>query len=178
MKKKIVLDLDETLLYSHTEPLSENSVKLSAKGQTFYTNFRPGLRDFLEYVQKKFDCYIWTTGMQAYVECVWDYLQMPGFTLWGRAYCKKIEGSDLPDPYEKPLRKITEDLTSIVIVDNTPSMFLKCPLNGILTRTWRGDPNDTELTHLRYYLEWLSTQKSMQRDHQSWRIETLCIRTR
>ena len=62
-------------------------------------------------------------------------------------------------------------------VDNTPAMFNKCPLNGILIGTWRGDPNDSELQHLACYLDWLSNQKSMQRNHQAWRIETLCKRS-
>jgi len=176
--KKLVLDLDETLLFSSSERLHESAVELHAGKTAFYTQFRPGLRPFLEFAKKTFECYVWTTGQQAYLDAVWEYLDMPGFTLWGRQHCKKIENSDAVEPYEKPLRQITEDLTQIAILDNTPSMFSKCPLNGILMRTWRGDPDDTELTHLQAYLGWLATQGSMQRDHSMWRIETLCIRSR
>ena len=124
--------------------------------------------------------FIWTTGHQAYLESIWAYLDIPGFVLWGRDYCKKIQSpdKDCVEPYEKPLRLICEDLTQIVIVDNTPSIFAKYPLNGILSRTWRGDPEDTELTNLSYYLDWLNKQTSMQRDHQAWRLETLCIRSK
>ena len=147
--KKLVLDLDETLIYSAMEPLDDDFVKLSAAGQTFYTKLRPGLKDFLEFVKSKFDVTIWTTGHQAYLESIWAYLDIPGFVLWGRDYCKKIQSpdKDCVEPYEKPLRLICEDLTQIVIVDNTPSIFAKYPLNGILSRTWRGDPEDTELTN-------------------------------
>ena len=176
--KKLVLDLDETLVHSSMESIGQESIELSAAGSTFYTLLRPGVREFLEHVSKKFDCTIWSTGMQAYLESVWDYINVDGFKLWGRDYCKPIEVHDGREPFEKPLRQITEDLTEIILVDNTSTMFAKCPLNGILVRTWRGDMNDTELSHLRYYLDWLQTQDSMQRDHQSWRLETLCLRTR
>lgn len=178
MKKKLVLDLDETLVYSTMEPFGEHSVKLSAGGSFYYTTLRPGVRSFLERMNQLFDCTIWSTGQQAYLESLWDYIAIPGYTLWGRDHCRRIAAPEGAEPYEKPLRQITEDLTSIVIVDNTPSMFAKCPLNGIPVRTWRGDMNDTELDHLRHYLEWLEKQPSMQRDHQSWRIETLCLRAK
>ena len=174
--KKLVLDLDETLLYSTTEAISPECVKLSAAGSDFYTMLRPGVREFLQKVAKKFECTIWSTGQQAYLESAWEYIGVEGFTLWGRGFCKKIETTDGSEPYEKPLRQITEDLTQIVLVDNTPSLFAKCPLNGILTRTWRGDMNDTELNHLWYYLNWLQAQPNMQRNHEHWRIETLCLR--
>ncbi len=176
--KKLVLDLDETLLFSSMEPISQDSVQLSADGAAFFSTFRPGLLPFLEHVRNKFECYIWTTGMQAYVESVWAHLGIDGFKLWGREYCRRIDAPASTEPYEKPLRQITEDLSEIVIADNTSSVFAKYPLNGILIRTWRGDTNDTELTHLTHYLDWLSKQPSMQRDHQSWRVETLCIRSR
>jgi TFIIF-interacting CTD phosphatase-like protein len=176
--KKLVLDLDETLLYSTLEPVLPEAVQLVAAGSTFYTTLRPGAKAFLEEMSRKFECYIWSTGQQVYLESVWNYIDVPGYTLWGREYCRKIETQSGAEAYEKPLRQITEDLSEIVIVDNSPAMFAKCPLNGILSRTWRGDMNDTELTHLRYYLDWLNTQESMQRDHQSWRLETLCLRSK
>ena len=176
--KKLVLDLDETLVYSTMEPFGEHSVQLSAGGAVYYTTLRPGVREFLAHVKKKFECTIWSTGQQPYLESLWEYMDIPGFTLWGRDYCRKIDAPEGTEPYEKPLRQITEDLTEIVIVDNSPSMLTKCPLNGILMRTWRGDMNDTELAHLQVYLDWLESQKSMQREHASWRIETLCIRSK
>ena len=178
--KKLVLDLDETLIYSAMEQLDDDYVKLSAAGQYFYTKFRPGVKEFLEFVKRRFDVTIWTTGHQAYLESIWSHLGVTGCTLWGREYCKRLQSpdKDCTEPYEKPLRQITEDLTQIVIVDNTPSIFAKYPHNGILSRTWRGDDDDTELTHLSYYLDWLNKQTSMQRDHQAWRLETLCLRAR
>ena len=151
--KKLVLDLDETLIYSGMESLGPECVELTAAGSTFYTLLRPGVREFLAHVSKQFECTVWSTGMQAYLESVWNYLNVDGFTLWGRDYCKPVEVHDGREPFEKPLRQITEDLTEIILVD-------------------------TELSHLWYYLDWLRTQDSMQRDHQSWRLETLCLRTK
>ena len=177
--KKLVLDLDETLVYSTLEPIGPDSVQLEVAGSLFYTMLRPGAKDFLEFVAKKFDVCIWSTGLESYVHAIWAYLGLDGFQLWGREHCKKMD--PIPDhctePYEEPLRQLTEDLSQIVIVDNTASMFAKCPLNGILCRTWRGDSDDTELEHLSYYLAWLVRQPSMQRDHHAWRLETLSLRS-
>ena len=176
--KKLVLDLDETLVCSSLESQGAESVSLSADGTQFYTMLRPGAKSFIDYVMKRFEVYIWSTGMQSYVERVWTLFDVPGVVLWGRGYCKRVEGEVEGEPFEKPLRQITHDLTQIVLVDNTPSMFAKCPLNGILIRTWRGDSHDRELYHLSQYLDWLGKCDSMQRDHRAWRIETLCIRSR
>lgn len=176
--KKLVLDLDETLVYSTMEPAGADSKEFLVEGTAIYSMIRPGVQSFLDFARKKFECTIWSTGVQPYVDCMAEYLGITDFTIWGRDYCRRIEGTDAIDPYEKPLRQITENLTEIVLVDNSPSVFAKCPQNGILVRTWRGEPNDTELEHLKYYLDWLEKQPSMQRDHQSWRIETLCIRSK
>ena len=176
--KKLVLDLDETLVYSTFDPIGPGSIRLEVENSVFYTMLRPEAKAFLEFVAKKFDVTIWSTGTEAYIRAIWAYLELDGFTLWGREHCKKLDPvpENCTEPYEKPLRQITEDLSQIVIVDNTASMFSKCPLNGILCRTWRGDTNDTELEHLSYYLEWLERQPSMQRDHHAWRLETLSLR--
>lgn len=174
--KKLVLDVDETLVFSSNEMYSPACVELSAQGTKFYTSFRPGTKAFLEYVLKNFECWIWSTGQQAYLEALFEHLDLSGFTIWGRDQCVRTNKSET-EPYEKPLRKITKDLTQIVIVDNTPSVYAKTPQNGIFVRTWRGEQNDTELEHLSYYLEWLKEQPSMQRDHGLWRMETLCLRS-
>lgn len=177
--KTLVLDLDETLLFSTLEPVFENSVCLSANGQEFYTALRPGLVPFLREMAKCYHCYIWSTGQAEYLAAVWEYIGVDGYTLWARDKCRRIEGKHKEDgeQYEKPLSLISKDLLGIVIVDNTASCFAKTPLNGILARTWRGDEDDTELEHLGYYLRWLSAQKKVQREHKLWRMETLALRS-
>jgi len=178
--KKLVLDFDETLVYSSTQVMGVNSVPFTVNDTTFYTMLRPRAKEFLKFVRQKFEVCVWSTGKQAYLDAVWDYIALDGFTLWGREQCRQADPppANGGEPYEKPLRQLTDDLSQIVLVDNSPSMFAKCPLNGILCRTWRGDPHDTELEHLSYYLEWLERQPSMQRDHHAWRLETLCLRSR
>lgn len=173
--KKLVLDLDETLLCSSKEAFNPQCVELCAEDVKFYTCFRPDVRPFMDFVTKHFECWIWSTGRQAYVESIANHLGLENVTIWGRDYCLKTDRTDV-EPYEKPLRRVSEDLSQVVICDNTPSVFAKTPQNGILIRTWRGDQNDRELVHLSYYLQWLAKQPSMQRDHASWRLETLALR--
>ncbi|MFA5623975.1 MAG: HAD family hydrolase [Bradymonadales bacterium] len=176
--KTLVLDLDETLIFSTMDDLLEGGVQLTASEQVFYTAFRPGLRPFLKEMSKLFECYIWTTGQPSYLAAVWDYIGVEGYHLWARDKCKRITDEEvLGDPYEKPLSLICDDLSDIVIVDNTYTCFAKTPLNGILVRTWRGDPDDCELEHLAHYLRWLKRQEKMQRKHKLWRFETLAMRS-
>lgn len=174
--KKLVLDVDETLVFSSNEMYSPACVELSAAGAKFYTSFRPGTKSFLEFVSKNFECWIWSTGQTPYLNAIFEHIGVSGLTIWGREQCVRTDRTDV-EPYEKPLRKITDDLTQIAIIDNTPSVYAKTPQNGICTRTWRGDQNDTELEHLSHYLNWLKNQTTMQRDHTAWRMETLCLRS-
>ena len=175
--KLLILDLDETLVYSTLDAVSPHCTKRAVEGNEYYTMFRPGLHPFLHHVRKYFECYIWSTGQQPYVEDVWSHIDMDGFKLWGRNFCSHTS-TNPNEPYEKPLRKITDDLTQAIIVDNTASVFAKTPLNGIEIRTWHGDQSDTELEHLAHYLDWLRHQTSFQRDHSAWRFETLCLRSK
>ena len=53
--KKLVLDLDESLVYSSMEAISPSCIELHASGSTFYTMLRPGAKTFVEYVSKRFE---------------------------------------------------------------------------------------------------------------------------
>lgn len=50
--------------------------------------------------------------------------------------------------YVKDLAKLGRDLAKIIIVDNVQSNFQMQPDNGILIKTWIGDPADNELRTL------------------------------
>ena len=173
--KILVLDLDETLVSSSLESTCSHCIKRFVSGAEYYTMIRPGANAFLRYASEHFDCFIWSTGQQPYIEDVWTLFDVKGFKLWGRPYCERVSCA-AGEPFEKPLQKICEDLSKIFIIDNTPSVFSKTPLNGIEVRTWRGDQSDTELEHLSVYLDWLREQPTVQRDHKQWRLETLCLR--
>ena len=49
----------------------------------------------------------------------------------------------------KDLNKLGRDLAKTIIVDNTANNFQWQPNNGILIKSWVGDPNDSALDDLR-----------------------------
>ena len=50
--------------------------------------------------------------------------------------------------YVKDLGKLGRDLAKIIIVDNVQGNFQMQPDNGILIKSWIGDPADNELRSL------------------------------
>lgn len=59
----------------------------------------------------------------------------------------------LGSTFLKNLEMITHDLSSVVLVDNTPSAFLLQPNNGILVPSWTDDQNDECLLDLVLFLD-------------------------
>ena len=176
-KKILVVDLDETLIFSSLKHQRDDEIIVDVEGTPVYTLVRPGVKKFTEKITKLFTCYIWSTGQPQYVAAIADALELSEFTIWGRDKCKKIEDVELTETYEKPLTMITDNLNQIAIIDNFKPTFQKYPLNGIWIKTWRGDLEDNELETIIPYLEWLETLQSMQRDHSRWNTEALLFKT-
>ena len=60
-----------------------------------------------------------------------------------REHCTPLEGC-----YTKDLRTLGRDLSSTILVENTPLSFCYQPSNAILVPTWTCDDADTELLSL------------------------------
>ncbi len=174
----LVLDLDETLVTSsNTELQGEDLIELQIASQKVYSLVRPGARELIAHVAKRYQCTIWSTGQQPYVEAIAREIGAQDFDLWGRSFCKRLpEKLSSGERYEKPLNQITDNLQSIVLVDNLPSAYAKYPRNGIGCATWHGDPNDQQLWLLPEYLDWLNTLESVQRNHGAWVLEAIALR--
>uniref|UniRef100_A0A8C4Z8U5 FCP1 homology domain-containing protein n=1 Tax=Gadus morhua TaxID=8049 RepID=A0A8C4Z8U5_GADMO len=144
-RKILVLDLDETLIHSHHDGVLRPTV-------------RPGTPpDFILKVYAKMNCLrvqvsqwyelvVFTASMEIYGSAVADKLDNNRNILKRRYYrqhCTLDLGS-----YIKDLSVVHADLSSIVILDNSPGAYRSHPDNAIPIKSWFSDPSDTALLNL------------------------------
>ncbi|KAH7547680.1 hypothetical protein JRO89_XS14G0001800 [Xanthoceras sorbifolium] len=154
----LVLDLDETLVHSTTEPC-ENAdftfqVFFDMKEHTIYVRQRPFLRTFLERVVEMFEIIVFTASQSIYAEQLLDILDPDKNIFSQRVYresCIFSNGS-----YTKDLTVLGVDLAKIAIIDNSPQVFRLQVDNGIPINSWFDDPMDSALISLIPFLETLA----------------------
>ncbi|XP_067873590.1 CTD nuclear envelope phosphatase 1A isoform X5 [Heterodontus francisci] len=159
MKRKIlVLDLDETLIHSHHDGVLKPTVRPGTPPDfmlkvlvdrhpiRFFVHKRPHVDFFLEVASKWYELVIFTASMEIYGAAVADKLDDNKKILnrrYYRQHCTLELGS-----YVKDLAAIHSDLSSIVILDNSPSAYRGHPDNAIPIKSWFSDPGDTALLNL------------------------------
>lgn len=157
-RKTLVLDLDETLIHSHHEGVLRQTVKpgtppdfvlkvvIERHPVRFYVHKRPHVDYFLDIVSQWYDLVVFTASMEIYGAAVADKLDSSRGMLKRRYYrqhCNLDYGS-----YTKDLSAISDDLSSIFILDNSPGAYRTYPDNAIPIKSWFSDPHDTALLNL------------------------------
>ncbi|XP_076306464.1 CTD nuclear envelope phosphatase 1A-like isoform X2 [Tachypleus tridentatus] len=123
-RKTMVLDLDETLIHSQHDGVIRNMVK-------------PGTPpDFVLKVT------IDRHPVRFFVH------KRPHVDFFLDIHCTLDYGS-----YTKDLSAITDDLSSIFILDNSPGAYRAYPDNAIPIKSWFSDPTDTALLNLLPFLD-------------------------
>lgn len=144
-KRALVLDLDETLIYSCKFPPHGRSdcVRFDQGGETFYTFKRPGLDDFIERMSELYEIYIYTSSDRLYAAPVIDAV-CPTVDEGHRLYrqsCRIVAGCA-----RKNLLYFRRPLEEVVLVDDDPDALRFYPKNALLVEKWFGTQHDTELT--------------------------------
>jgi len=154
-KKKLVLDLDETLISSSQKHCFKHdiSVQITINGSpaTFFVRKRPHVDLFLETVSQWFELVIFTASLSVYANAVIDQLDLKRRInrRYYRQSCVNKAGS-----YIKDLQTVCKDLSKVVIVDNSPLAYSFNKENGIAIPDYLGTNNDDEsLLHLLPLLE-------------------------
>ena len=173
-KKLLILDLDETLIYSDIDYSLKDKID---KYDTilFFDNeeeknipipliIRPGLFEFLEYVSKEFDLIIFTASEQDYADTIINYIEKDKKYFKMRLYrddCIFIE----PGLYIKDLRIFYgyKNLEDIIILDNSLFSFANQLNNGILITSFYSDKNDTFLINIKDYLDYIKDEKDIRK---------------
>lgn len=103
---------------------------------------RPGVKEFLEEMEKYYEIVIFTASVSKYADPLLDIIDKKGlcpFRLF-REHCTLISMT-----FVKDLQKLGRDLKNIVIVDNSPLSYTLHPVNGLPIKTWFEDKSDKEL---------------------------------
>ena len=157
-KKTLVLDLDETLVHSQFGPFSTPSdvvinIEIENELHDIHVLVRPGVKEFLEKMSKKFEIIIFTASISKYAGPLLDILDKDkncSFRLF-REHCTLLNSS-----FVKDLKKLGRDLKDVIIVDNSPMAYLLNSDNGLPILTWFDDKNDKELFKIIPILDFLS----------------------
>nr|XP_003230103.2 PREDICTED: CTD nuclear envelope phosphatase 1 [Anolis carolinensis] len=157
-RKILVLDLDETLIHSHHDGVLRPTVRpgtppdfilkvvIDKHPVRFFVHKRPHVDFFLEVVSQWYELVVFTASMEIYGSAVADKLDNNRSILKRRYYrqhCTLELGS-----YIKDLSVVHTDLSSIVILDNSPGAYRSHPDNAIPIKSWFSDPSDTALLNL------------------------------
>jgi len=159
-KKVLVLDLDETLIHSRHDSggLLRPQVKSDAPPDfvlkvvidrhpvKFFVHKRPHVDFFLNVVSQWYELVVFTASMEIYGSAVCDRLDKSRGILKRRYYrqhCKVDTGS-----FTKDLSTVNSDLSSVIILDNSPGAYKGFPENAIPVKSWFADPFDTALLNV------------------------------
>jgi len=155
-KKVLVLDLDETLVHSTFEPISNPDLVLPVRiqGMTYRINvmIRPGTEEFLARVGELFEVVVFTASLAEYAEPLVRILDTNNVvsSLLYRQHCTPLNGI-----YVKDLSLIGRDMKDIILIDNSPNSFLFQPENAYHIKNFFDDKSDRELVRLANFLEHL-----------------------
>lgn len=165
----VVLDLDETLLHAslckdaawswtqNPRLWQPAEIDFEAKGKglvlglteevPLFVSLRPGAKEFVSWLKSKeeIDIAVYTAGTQQYASQSLDLLGLEQFPALYRDECIPFGL-----PLAKDLRKLREDLSRVVLVDNSKKSFWLQPDNGLLVSDWDGTNfTDQELTRVK-----------------------------
>lgn len=114
-------------MHSTLEPCEDSDftfpVHFNLRDHTIYVRCRPYLKDFLERVASMFEIIIFTASQSIYAEQLLNVLDPKRRLFRHRVYresCVYVEGN-----YLKDLSVLGRDLSRVVIVDNSPQVFVK-----------------------------------------------------
>jgi Dullard-like phosphatase family protein len=152
--KTLVLDLDETLVHSGFDKIDRPDyvLQIEVNGilRTLYVKKRPGCDRFLREMADYFEIVVFTASLAKYADAVCDLLnQSVGRDVISyRLFRDSCEFDVDALCFVKNLHYLGRDIRKIVIVDNSPSAYLKNAENAIPVVSWFNDESDNTLEAL------------------------------
>lgn len=142
-KKTLVLDLDETLVHSSLQGLSDPdhvfSLEIEEKLYSVFVNVRPGVCEFLEQMKVNYELVVFTASRKMYADKVLDLIdpmELVSYRLYREQCLQRQEGM------VKDLALLGRDLAKVILLDNSQVSFQLQPDNGIHIRSYYGGPDD------------------------------------
>jgi TFIIF-interacting CTD phosphatase-like protein len=97
---------------------------------------------------REFDLAIFTASLQSYADPIIDALEAGSGVKFVRRLYRESCTALADGTLAKDLRKFGNGWRSVVLVDNTPSVFAFQPESGIEIVSWLGDPDDDDLSRV------------------------------
>lgn len=148
----LVLDLDETLIYSVEEPLVRVPDHRIGPFQVYR---RPQLERFLTGVAEEYDLAVWSSATPDYVRAVVAAVIPSDIDLafvWGRDRCtQRYDPEQLESYFVKDLKKVRRrgySLARLLIVEDTPQKVERQYGNAVYVPSWEGSQEDEVLLQL------------------------------
>jgi TFIIF-interacting CTD phosphatase-like protein len=172
-KKLLILDLDETLIYS-TEMKLKRSQDFVVGQYLVYK--RPFLHEFIEFCIENFNVAVWTSSTSSYaVEIVANIFQNPSDLkfIWSKTRCTISFDLDLQETFlEKKMTKVRGrgyDLKKVIVVDDLPQVWRNSYGNLVRVKSFFGEADDNELQKLIAYLEKLKDVENIRKiEKRTW----------
>ncbi|OMJ07656.1 CTD nuclear envelope phosphatase 1-like protein [Smittium culicis] len=155
-KKYLVLDLDETLIHSSPSSSYKAHLRIEVFSQKtsclYYVYKRPYVDYFLKKVSEWYNVVVFTASLPEYANPIINFLDPKNTLINSRLF----RDSCIPHSfsYTKDLKIISEDLSQVVLVDNSPISYYINQENAIPIHSWaNNDPNDECLLDLLPFLD-------------------------
>ena len=184
-KKLLILDLDETLVHSDIDfLLKEKNINYDTvlyfdteeeKNIPLPLIIRPGLYEFLDYASQNFNLIIFTASDQQYADTIINYIEKDKKYFKMRLYRNNCIFVD-PGLYIKDLRIFFpfKNMEDIIILDNSLFSFANQLNNGILITSFFDDKDDTFLSNVKEYLEYIKNEKDIRQiNKESFKFEEI-----
>lgn len=183
-KPLLILDLDETLIYSRHIKEYNNEDYDFLIDDTFYVKKRPHVEDFLLDISQHFDLAVWTAASNGYgqriVEELFNKNNLEILFFRSRNHCVSKDYLRVGDDYYpqgyfiKDLNKIKKkfNLDRVLMVDDLKLSLQRNYGNLVHVTPFNGDSKDTHLLFLKDYLISIKDEENLRKiEKRFWKDE-------
>jgi carboxy-terminal domain RNA polymerase II polypeptide A small phosphatase len=149
-KPTLVLDLDQTLVYSTFEVPRSYDFTVRVPGSTggvIYVKIRPFAVEFIKKISSKFEIVIFTAAKREYAQAVIKEIDRGGCIshILYRESCTLYNGK-----YIKDLSRLGRRLSNVLLVDDIPYSYQLQPQNGVHIPPYVGEADDALFELMRF----------------------------
>lgn len=157
----VILDIDETLVYSTEQPLG---IPADDRVGRYFTYYRPAVNTFLDYLFENHRVAVWTASGRAYATPLLSRLLGENLGrlefFWTGERCTLVRDFEQHERVVvKRLRKVWRkgfDRERTVIIDNTPSTYRRNYGNAVPVPDFEGDMSDKIMVQLPRFIDMLA----------------------
>jgi TFIIF-interacting CTD phosphatase-like protein len=140
-----ILDLDNCLIFTSYSEIQ--GIQYNSKRKWHYLYHRPGLNDFLKYVQKTGEIAFYTSSKMDYAKWIVSTFNLnKSYRIFSRKYCRK-KCTDYGEIYFKSLANLDlqKEYTKIVVLDDRTDLWDETGVELNDINPFFGELNDSEL---------------------------------